>query len=114
MTTHLRARAAQAGALLAVVAGGIAVGPAVALADPPNVEITNLNTDVAAGGTLTLQYRVTNTNNGGGQQATASVRVSGMKCSGECGQIATIDQGSRDFSAQLTAPAVDQIGRAHV
>lgn len=113
MTTHLRTRAAQAGALLAVVVGGIAVAPTVALADPPQVQITSLPTDVLSGSSVTLQYTVRAAGNGGGQgdggKVSASIQVSGngIKCNSGCGQIAQIDGNGSNFNAQLTAPTVN-------
>ncbi len=107
LTTHLRARALQAGALLAVVVGGIVVAPGVALAAEPEVQITNLQTEVLAGGTVNMQYQVRNGDDDG--QAVATLRVSGdMRCSGEdCGRITPVDQNGRTFNVQLTAPNVE-------
>jgi hypothetical protein len=109
VTTHLRGRLAQAGALLAVVACGIAVAPAVALASPPDVEITSLPTDVLASGSLTMKYTVTYkpddpTDTG---SVNANIKVSGMACSGNCSQITQVDAAGTSFTASLTAPAVD-------
>ena len=106
MTTHLRARVAQAGALLAVVAGGIAVAPAVALGSAPDVQITSLPTEVPSGSSLTMKYTVRDTNTDGGPTATAEIKVSGMTCSGVCGQIEQVDTAGKSFTAQLTAPTV--------
>ena len=107
MTTHLRARAAQAGALLAVVVGGIAVAPGVALASPPTVQITSLATEVLSGTTVTMQYQVADTNgNGNGQQTPADITVTGLPCTGDCGGTSPIDPGGEQFTAKLTAPQV--------
>ena len=107
LTTHLRARALQAGALLAVVVGGIVVAPGVALAAEPEVQITNLQTEVLAGGTVNMQYQVRNGDDDG--QAVATLRVSGdMRCSGQdCGRITPVDQNGSTFNVQLTAPNVE-------
>jgi hypothetical protein len=112
VTTHLRGRAAQAGALLAVVVGGIAVAPAVALAAPPDVEITSLPTDVLSGGSVTLKYRVTNNSDdenpggGGAQRRLANIQISGMDCAQRpCSQIAEVSE-REEFTAQLKAPEV--------
>ncbi|WP_157437350.1 carboxypeptidase-like regulatory domain-containing protein [Actinoplanes subtropicus] len=109
MTTHLRARWAQAGALLAVVVGGIAVAPAVALADPPKVEITSLSTDVLSGSSVSMSFRVRDSNNGGGAGGAepATIQVSGMTCQGTCSQIAQVDQNGKDFQVTLKAPTVN-------
>ncbi|MET0422424.1 MAG: hypothetical protein ABW046_01020, partial [Actinoplanes sp.] len=111
MRTHLRTRAAQSGALLAVIVGGIFVAPAVALADPPNVQITGLNTEVVSGGQVTLQYSVNidnDDNQGGNQRATQiQVNTGGMRCNGDCGQITPVGQDGKQFTARLTAPNVD-------
>ncbi|WP_250000693.1 carboxypeptidase-like regulatory domain-containing protein [Actinoplanes sp. M2I2] len=107
--THLRARAAQAGALLAVVFGGIFVAPAVAFADPPNVEITDLQTEVPSGGRLTMQFQVASAGDNQGQvPATITVNGGGMDCNGgDCRRIAQIGGDGREFSVQLTAPEVN-------
>jgi hypothetical protein len=108
VTTHLRARWAQAGALLAVVVGGIAVGPAVALADPPNVQITSLSTDVLSGSSVGMSFHVSPAGGGnGGGAAAANIKVSGMGCQGVCSQIAAIGPDGKDFSVTLKAPTVN-------
>jgi hypothetical protein len=109
VTTHLGARWAQAGALLAVVVGGIAVGPAVALADPPNVQITSLSTDVLSGSSVNMSFHVSPANGGGngGGPAAANIKVTGMDCQGVCSQIAAIGQDGKDFQVTLKAPAVN-------
>ncbi|MCM4081683.1 carboxypeptidase-like regulatory domain-containing protein [Paractinoplanes hotanensis] len=109
VTTHLRARATQAGALLAVVLGGIFVAPAVALADPPNVQITDLQTEVLSGGRLTMQFQVAE-GNGSEIPVPANVTVNGggMDCrGGDCSRRTTVDGNGRQFSVQLTAPNVN-------
>jgi hypothetical protein len=106
VTTHLRARTAQAGALLALIVGGVAAAPAVALAAPSSAAISGFSlspTDVLAGGQIQLQYTVTN--NSGGQSNQATIKVTGMSCSGDCSQVIEIDN-SKQFSAKLTAPQV--------
>ncbi|GIM97267.1 hypothetical protein Ato02nite_090600 [Paractinoplanes toevensis] len=99
---------AQAGALLAVVLGVIVVAPAVALADPPDVQITSLPTDVVSGNSLQMGFKVraVNVNGGAGGQATATIKVSGMTCDG-CNQIAQVSSDGTDFNVKLTAPTVD-------
>jgi hypothetical protein len=107
VTTHLRARAAQAGALLAVVVGGIAVAPAVALADAPDVQITSIATDVVSGGSVTMQYQVRNANLDGQQVTITTTVTSGMQnCSGACGQVDQIDGNGKSYTAKFTAPTV--------
>ncbi|WP_203818193.1 carboxypeptidase regulatory-like domain-containing protein [Paractinoplanes ferrugineus] len=108
MTTHLRARGAQAGALLAVVLGGIVVAPAVALADEPEVQITSLPTDVVSGGIVQVGFRVRNTNQGAPNQFPANIKVNGMSCADPvCSQIAPVSADGTDFSVKLKAPTVD-------
>lgn len=104
MTTHLKARVAQAGALLAVVAAGITLAPAPALADA-NVQITRLNNSVVSGSPLELQYRVSENNPGA--QTEFRIVVQGMTCSsGDCDVTATVDGNGQQFRANLTAPTV--------
>jgi hypothetical protein len=107
LTTHLRARVVQAGALLALVGGILVVAPSAALAVKPNVTIDNVSTDIASGGTTNLKYTITN-NNGLGGQSQVQVQVSGISCtSGECGAVVTIaPTASVQRSATLTAPQV--------
>jgi len=106
VTTHLRARWAQAGALLAVVVGGIAVAPAVALADPPDVQITSLSTDVLSGSSVSMSFHV-NPATDAGAPAAAIITVAGMDCQGVCNQRAAIGQGGKDFTVNLKAPTVN-------
>ena len=110
---HLRARATQAGALLAMVVGGVAVAPAVAFADPPDVRI-NLPGQVLSGGTVTMTFSVTPhpDDNGPGQgngpgQDEATVRVSGgMDCNGDACSLDDAPENGGQFSVQLKAPDV--------
>jgi hypothetical protein len=98
---------AQAGAFLAMVGGVLAVASAPALADQPDVQITNISsTDLQSGGRTTMNYSVTNTNQVPG---IALIRITGVKCaSGDCSPVARLGPGdSRQFTAQLTAPQVD-------
>ncbi|RZU50874.1 carboxypeptidase family protein [Krasilnikovia cinnamomea] len=110
MTTHLRARAVQAGAFLALTGGILVIAPAAAQAAPPTVSIDSLSsTDVPSGGRTTVRYTITNGNNATpGGDATIRVSVTGMGCSGDCSPAAKIEAGqSQSFTAQLTAPPVD-------
>jgi hypothetical protein len=106
VTTHLGTRVAQAGAFLAMVGGVLAVASAPALADQPDVQITNLSsTDLPSGGRTTMNYSVTNTNE---VPRIVRVRVTGVDCRGDCTQISQLGPGdTRQFTAQLTAPQVD-------
>ncbi|MEV6842159.1 carboxypeptidase-like regulatory domain-containing protein [Actinoplanes sp. NPDC051411] len=115
MTTHLRARAAQAVGLLALVVGGIAVAPGVALANAPNVQVNGVSPDnVLSGGKVTLQYTVTNNNGGlGGGNDQNSLTVdfglpSGVQCS-DCGQQHQVNIApgqNQTFTVHLTMPQV--------
>jgi carboxypeptidase family protein len=109
VTTHLRARAAQAGAFLAALLGAVAAVPAAALADPPNVEITQLVTEVPSGGSVSLDYKITNNNTGDNAPTIANIEItSGMACTDGCGQITQVDAngGTRQLNARFTAPNV--------
>jgi hypothetical protein len=100
------ARVAQAGAFLAMVGGVLAVASAPALADQPDVQITNISsTDLPSGGRTTMTYNVTNNNPVPGR---LDVRVTGVNCSGDCTPAGLLGPGdNRQFTAQLTAPRVD-------
>ncbi|MEU4564376.1 carboxypeptidase-like regulatory domain-containing protein [Actinoplanes sp. NPDC023936] len=119
MTTHLRARTTQAGAFLALVVGLVAGVQTAALAEPPDVQITNLSsTEVATGSTVTMQYTISNPGSGGGgeegeeegggqqQAGSATIKVSGMSCSGDCSSVKQIGSEPASFTANLTAPSV--------
>jgi hypothetical protein len=117
VTTHLRARAAQAVGLLALVVGGLAVTPGAALAAQPTVDISSFNpNNVLSGGTVTINYTVTNTNQGGiggggDNQANSKVRIdfSGAQCAAnDCGQNVTIQPGaSQNFVSHVKMPQVN-------
>ncbi|MCA2212874.1 carboxypeptidase regulatory-like domain-containing protein [Jidongwangia harbinensis] len=109
MTTHLRARAVQAGAFLALVGGTIAVAAAPAHARPPTVSIDSVSsTDLGPGERTTIKYTVTNTNNNPTLPGAVRVNVTGMTCSGDCSPRTTIPAGeSRSFTANLSAGDVD-------
>ena len=117
MTTHLRARAVQAGAVLALVGGMLAVTSSPALADPnpPDVQITSITaTNLQSGGTTTVSYTVTNKNQTTSGLATITVSAdNGMTCDTKtncspAAQLGTNDNNkSRSFTATLVAPAVD-------
>jgi hypothetical protein len=113
VTTHLKARAAQAVGLLALVVGGIAVAPGVALAAQPNVSVDRTSpSNVLSGGKVTVTYHVTaGLGGGGGDQNGDSITVkfnlpSGVQC-GDCGQQVTLQPTkSQTFAAHLTMPQV--------
>jgi hypothetical protein len=116
VTTHLRARTAQAVGLLALVAGGIAVAPGVALATPPTVTVNGASpSNVLSGGKVTLQYTLTNNNGGlggGNDQNGADVSFglpSGAQCS-DCGQQQHVNNlqpnQPQTFTIHLTMPSV--------
>jgi hypothetical protein len=107
VTTHLRTRATQVGAFLALAGGMIAVGSTPALADPPDVQINNVSaTDLPAGGRATMRYTVTNENGVPGQ-VRIQVNGGGMNCSGDCSPAGQLGPNeSRQFTVQLTAPRV--------
>ncbi|MEU4424237.1 carboxypeptidase-like regulatory domain-containing protein [Actinoplanes sp. NPDC024001] len=117
MTTHLRGRTTQAGAFLALVVGLVAGVQTAALADPPSVQIQSLSsTEVDAGSTVTMQYTVSNPGPGDGEEEpgggnngnnnSATIKVSGMSCRGDCSPVRQIQQ-SESFTATLTAPNVN-------
>ncbi|GIF30866.1 carboxypeptidase regulatory-like domain-containing protein [Actinoplanes utahensis] len=116
MTTHLRARTAQAGAFLALVAGVVAGTQTAALADPPTVEINAAN-EAESGSTLSVSYTVSNPagpdgNEGEGQgqqapEADVQVNTNGATCRGACGGDRVADGSSNTFDATLKLPTVD-------
>jgi hypothetical protein len=107
VTTHLRTRAIQVGALLALAGGIIAVASAPALADPPGVQINNVSaTDLPSGGKANMRYTVTNRNGLPGQ-VRIQVNGGGMNCSGDCSPADQLGPNeSRQYNVQLTAPQV--------
>jgi hypothetical protein len=108
VTTHPRARAVQAGALLALVSGFLMVGAAPAQAEAPSVQITGVSaTNVRSGEKTRIRYRVTNLTPPG-QSGEIRVQVSGMDCTdGDCSPAEEIGfNQSREFAAELTAPDV--------
>ena len=108
MRTHLGARAVQAGALLALVSGMIAVASSPAQAAPPNVQIASVSsTIIASGGRTTVKYSIQNVNPDVPGPNQVRIEVTGMNCSGDCSPAAKIDPGeTREFTAILTAPTV--------
>ncbi|MFI6076807.1 carboxypeptidase regulatory-like domain-containing protein [Actinoplanes sp. NPDC051343] len=116
MTTHLRARAAQAVGFLALVVGGIAVAPAIALAaTPPTVVVTGEQpNNVLSGGTVAISYRVTNNNPAGGigggndKDSTVQIDFSGAQCAAnDCGQNLQIQPGAtQNFTSHVKMPQV--------
>jgi hypothetical protein len=92
-----------------VVVGGLFVAPGAALADEPEVQITNLQTEVLSGGNVTLQYQVRiAADDNGPQEQTAEIGVGGdMRCvGGECGRVTQISRNGGPFTATLKAPDV--------
>jgi Carboxypeptidase regulatory-like domain len=117
VTAHLRARAVQAGAFLALAGGMLAVAAAPAQAAPPLVQITTLSSgDLQSGQTATMTYAVTNRNVPPNTDTSFQVVVSGdgVTCSKQCNLITTINPGeTKTFDATLLAGAVDD-GRTRV
>jgi hypothetical protein len=105
VTTHLRARTAQAGAFLALVVGVLTGIQAPALADDPTVNIDRVSpTTVASGSTVTMRFTVSDPGPGeGGGEAQLDIAVSGMNCG--CNSRERID-GTKTFDVTLTAPTV--------
>ncbi len=109
VATHLRARALQAGAFLAVVGGILAAAPSVALANEPQVSIGSVPPDIPSGGKITLTYTVKNANPlGEAAETSATVIADGMTCSGACSvQGDLIPPGtSKQYTATLVAGTV--------
>ncbi len=109
MTTHLRARTAQAGAFLALVAGLVAINPAAALA-APGVQINRVSErNVASGSTVTISYTVSNQGEAPADgDNLIEIEVSannGGSCSSNCtpSQSITNPQG---FDSSVTMPTV--------
>jgi hypothetical protein len=108
VTTHPRARAVQAGALLALVSGFVVVASAPAQAEAPTVQITGVSaTNIRSGEKTRIRYRVTNLTPPG-RSGEIRVQVSGMDCTdGDCSPAEEIGfNQSREFVAELTAPDV--------
>ncbi len=114
MTTHLRGRATQAGAFLALVAGLVAGVQTAALADAPSVKISAPSSG-DSGSTVTVQYTVGNPGPTGGTgdavtDTTVSASLSGGSCNSGCGdKTVKIEPGkSSSFSATIVLPSVGQ------
>jgi hypothetical protein len=107
VTTHLRARAVQAGALLALVGGVLAVASSPALADDPDVQIQNVQSrDLPSGGRTGMTFSVTNTNQGP-TPISITVNGNGFSCSGDCSpQVLLNPNDTKQFTVQLTAPSI--------
>jgi hypothetical protein len=105
VTTHLRARTAQAGAFLALVLGVLTGVQTPALADNPTVNIDRVSpTTVASGSNVTMRFTVSDPGPGeGGGEPQLDITVSGMSCG--CDSRERID-GTRTFDVTLTAPNV--------
>jgi hypothetical protein len=108
VTTHLRARTAQAGAFLALVAGLVAGIPTAAQAAAPTVTIDSVRErTVSSGSTVTISYTVSNP---GGAAAPArfdtDVTTSAGRCRDGCGPSDTIGGEPGKYDATLTAPTV--------
>ncbi|MFG1607257.1 carboxypeptidase-like regulatory domain-containing protein [Actinoplanes sp. NPDC049265] len=108
MTTHLRGRAAQAGALLALVGGIIAATATPALAAGLEAQIDSVQTQVEAGKSVQLRYTVSNTDTLDPPASDGKVKINvsagGMKCGG-CSSTVTLKAGDeKSLSATLTAP----------
>jgi hypothetical protein len=108
VTTHLRGRACQAGAFLAVIGVVLSVAPAPAQAAAPsvgNVQVSNAN--LQSGQQTAVTYTVTN-NNAAGENADIDIVVSSnrpeLTCSGDsCNFTANDVPGgeSKTFTAQM-------------
>jgi hypothetical protein len=97
------------------VVGGLAVTPGAALAAQPTVDISSFNpNNVLSGGTVTINYTVTNNNQngigGGDNDQAKKVRIdfSGAQCAAnDCGQNVTIQPGaSQPFVSHVKMPQV--------
>lgn len=111
VTTHLRARAAQAGALLALVGGIITATASPVLAAGPSVVIDNADNQVESGGSATVEFTVSNTDDldvPGQNSLAVNVNGGGMACKSGCGSNGTLNAGDdRSFKTTLTAPEVN-------
>lgn len=109
MTTHLRARTAQAGAFLALVAGLVATNPAAALA-APGVQIGSVSErNPASGSTVTIGYTVSNQGEQDEPEAgLVEILVSannGASCSNNCSPSKAIT-ASDTFESAIKMPTV--------
>src|SRR4051812_9311329 len=109
VTTHLRARAVQAGALLALVGGMLAVTSSPAQADDPDVQIQSVQSrDLPSGGKTRLTFSVTNKNQGPPTPISVTVNGNGFTCGGDCSPQSFFNANdTKSFTIDLTAPAVD-------
>lgn len=110
VTTHLRGRAAQAGALLALVGGMIAATASPALAAGLEAQIDSVQTEVESGKQVQLRYTVRNTDEidvpGQNNQVRVTVNSGGMQCGG-CSNSVTLKAGKEEsLTSTLTAPDV--------
>ncbi|MEU8609132.1 carboxypeptidase-like regulatory domain-containing protein, partial [Actinoplanes sp. NPDC048791] len=103
MTTHLRARALQAGAFLALVGGVLVAAPSAARADNPTVSVVSLRpADITSGGTTTIGYRIEN--NPGDTNVSVQVSGDGLRCDPGCTFEEEVTVGApRTFSTKLIA-----------
>src|SRR4051794_13317828 len=111
VATHIRARALQAGALVALVLGMLAAVSSPALADDPGIQITSVSsTTLNPGDSTTLKYTVVNNNQTPGQ-VQVTISAGGMYCTDGCSPAGFVgaddNTNHKDFSTTLTAPRVD-------
>jgi hypothetical protein len=108
VTAQLRARAIQAGAVLALVGGMLAVASSPALAADPAVQISVGSREVQSGATVDMSYTVTNNNDQPGVFV-VNIAGNGFTCvSGDCSPQAPIGghNTSQPFKATLKAPTI--------
>jgi hypothetical protein len=108
VTTHLRARTAQAGAFLALVTGLVAGIPTAAQAVAPTVKIDSVSDrTVSSGSTVTISYTVSNPEGEANPgRFDTDVTTSAGRCSNGCSPGDTIGGEPKKYDATLTAPTV--------
>jgi hypothetical protein len=110
VTTHLRARAAQAGALLALVGGIMAATASPAAAADPKINSVSVDNQVESGGRVSLSFTVSNDDDltvPGQDTLDVKVNGGGLKCNSGCSTGGSLAGGAdRDINATLTAPEV--------
>ncbi|HEX8344482.1 MAG TPA: carboxypeptidase regulatory-like domain-containing protein, partial [Actinoplanes sp.] len=111
MATHLRGRAYQAGAFLALIGGFLVVAPAPALADDPTVTINNISSaNLKAGERATMTFQVENRNPGPPQEMVITVAstIDELRCEGNCNIRERIPAGQpRQYTVNLVAGSME-------
>lgn len=107
MITHLRARALQAGAFLALIGGVLLVAPSAASAADPTVTLTGAPASMPSGGQINMNYKITDSTTPPPTapiKADVVISASGTKRCDGCGSKSPTLPADGSFS--VTAPDV--------